>query len=101
MIVLRCICILIFALIIEIQSANRLPRAIDDDDYDKLKHALQTREITANRERTNQDRRVSRWYLSGSYLLKTVFDPIKEIEEEMLVSLSGLSIIYLNEYCTL
>uniref|UniRef100_A0A7M5XDJ8 Integrase catalytic domain-containing protein n=1 Tax=Clytia hemisphaerica TaxID=252671 RepID=A0A7M5XDJ8_9CNID len=75
---------------------NRLPRAIEDKDYELLVKIIQNdgRNMVRGRERTNQDRRVARLYLSGNYDIERTYDPIKEDDGEMLVFRSdGRSLI--------
>ena len=94
MMLFYCLLILLFGNLNWIKCDNRLPQALKDEDYELLIYSLENNEIKTTRQRTNQDRRIARLYLSGQYKLEKIYNPMTNNEEILLVSLLLLLIFF-------
>ena len=76
----------IFALINALPSNERLPRALEDEDYEILKGILKCGEIKMKKKYSATDKRIYRLFHSKKYIVEETYNPVLQNTEEAIVS---------------
>ena len=64
-------------------ATDRLPQAINDEMYDKLKTALEDGKFQIKRNSSSTEKRVYRLFHSKKYELRKVYNPVLEEKKKL------------------